>query len=278
VTAAAPIGGDTGNQVVGLVPAAGRATRLGPLPCSKEIYPIGLESSGSADGQQPVSCGELLLAAMRTAGARNAFVVLRSGKWDIPSYLGDGHRLGMNLAYVMMRLPHGTPFSLAQAMPFLDGARVVMGFPDILFEPRDAFVPLLARLDTTDADVVLGLFPTDRPEQMDMVQVDPAGRVRSIVIKPASTDLEFTWIIAAWRPAFTDFFRSHLDRADSCHPPTRRVGRPEMFVGDVLRAALDAGMTIESVPFPTGSCMDVGTFGGMLRATEQFSLSQEPST
>ena len=28
-------------EVVGLIPAAGMATRLQPFPCSKEVYPVG---------------------------------------------------------------------------------------------------------------------------------------------------------------------------------------------------------------------------------------------
>jgi len=34
------------QNVVGLVPATGRATRITPLPCSKELYPIGLGPIG----------------------------------------------------------------------------------------------------------------------------------------------------------------------------------------------------------------------------------------
>jgi glucose-1-phosphate thymidylyltransferase len=30
-------------EVIGLVPAAGRARRIAPLPCSKELYPIGFQ-------------------------------------------------------------------------------------------------------------------------------------------------------------------------------------------------------------------------------------------
>jgi len=29
------------EEVVGIIPASGRATRIAPLPCSKELYPVG---------------------------------------------------------------------------------------------------------------------------------------------------------------------------------------------------------------------------------------------
>ena len=31
------------REVVGLIPAAGEAKRIGPLLCSKELYPVGFE-------------------------------------------------------------------------------------------------------------------------------------------------------------------------------------------------------------------------------------------
>jgi glucose-1-phosphate thymidylyltransferase len=46
-------------------------------------------------------------------------VILREGKWDIPAYFNDGTALlDMHLAYLMMRQPFGSPFTLDQAYPF----------------------------------------------------------------------------------------------------------------------------------------------------------------
>lgn len=35
--------GKTAKQLVGLIPAAGRGTRLAPLPFSKELVPVGFQ-------------------------------------------------------------------------------------------------------------------------------------------------------------------------------------------------------------------------------------------
>jgi hypothetical protein len=37
------------DEVIGLIPCAGRASRISPLPCSKEVLPVGLRrtSDGS---------------------------------------------------------------------------------------------------------------------------------------------------------------------------------------------------------------------------------------
>ena len=61
---------------------------------------------------------------------------------------------------------------------------MALGFPDILFQPNDAYVKVLERLEANNADVVLGLFPTDKPQKAGMVDFDDSGKVRSIVEKP----------------------------------------------------------------------------------------------
>lgn len=245
-------------EVVGIVPAGGRATRLGSLPCSKEIFPIGFTATPEGK-QRPRAACEYLLEPMRRAGVRRVYVVLRPGKWDIPAFLGDGSPLGLQLAYLLQGLPHGTPFTLDQAYPFVRGDRVAFGFPDILFHPEDAFTPLLDRLDAGEAEVVLGLFETTRPEKMDMVEVDGRGRVRAIDIKPATTSLRHTWVLAVWNPAFTEFMHAYLARRAPDFEDPAAGGPVELFVGHVFQAALADGMPIEAVPFGDGWCADVGT-------------------
>jgi glucose-1-phosphate thymidylyltransferase len=205
---------------------------------------------------------------MRLAGVRRTYVVLRAGKWDIPAYLGDGHQLDMRLAYLMMGAPFGVPYTLDQAYRFLDRATVVFGFPDLLFQPDDAFVHLLNRRATTGADVVLGLFPADRPSKMDMVERGPEGRVREIVVKPAQTRLRYAWTIGVWGPVFTRFMHDYLGHWQ----PTTTDGatvEPELFIGEVIQAAVTSGMVVQSAAFPHGGCVDIGTSEDLLRAVRE---------
>ncbi len=261
----------TPPEVVGLVPAAGWGRRVAPLPCSKEIYPVGFHTGGKQKGRPRVAM-HYLLENMRRADVQKVYVVLREGKWDIPAYLGDGHELGLHVAYLMMRLPHGTPFTLDQAHPFVQDARVVFGFPDILFQADDAFVRLLEKQRRTGADVVLGLFPAHQPHKMDMVEADAEGRVRSIIIKPAKTLLKRTWIIAVWTPAFTAFMHTYLKHALGEQPPEAPFTEAEVFVGDVIQAAIDSDLHVASVAFPEGSYVDIGTPRDLRRAVRDAPL------
>src|SRR5262245_55704587 len=128
---------DTGRELelVGLIPAAGQATRIAPLPCSKEIFPVGFRTEPQSGTVRPKVVSHYLLEKMRRAGITRAYLVLRSGKWDIPAYYGDGAMLDMHLAYLLMGRPFGPPYTLDQAYPFLQNALVAFGFPDILFTP-----------------------------------------------------------------------------------------------------------------------------------------------
>ncbi len=255
-------------DTIGLIPAAGQALRLGPLPCSKELYPIGFQRE--TPSAPKVAC-QYLLERMRAAGITRAYIVLRAGKWDIPAYFGDGARLDMHLAYLLMGLPFGAPYTLDQAWPFVQQVRIALGFPDVLFEPADGFARLLVRQDRTGADVVLGLFPAHRPHKCDMVEIGAEHRVVRIVIKPQATELRYTWLIAVWKPTFTRFMHDYLAAASSKQPTAPR----ELFVGDVVQAAIDAGLRVEAERFEEGSAIDVGTPEDLRHAVRRYAGSPQ---
>jgi glucose-1-phosphate thymidylyltransferase len=241
-------------EIVGIVPAAGQATRISPLPCSKELYPIGLRRGES--GARPKVVSHYLFEHMRQAGIRKAYVILREGKWDIPAYFKDGTALlDMHLAYLMMHQPFGSPFSLDQAYPFVREKVVALGFPDIVFWPDDIFIRVIARHTQSDADVVLALVPCDRPHTADMIEVEASGRVRRLFIKQRETSLRYTWVVAVWTPAFTQFMRDYLNDAIRSGEAMRR----ELFVGDVIQAAIDRGMHVDSVTLSAGGYVDIGS-------------------
>lgn len=254
-----------------MIPAAGKATRLSPLPCSKELYPIGsMQLSDGCRAKPKVVC-QYLLERMQLAGITKAYIVLRDGKWDIPAYLGDGTNHGMNLAYVMMGLPYGTPYSVDQAFPFVKDAVVALGFPDILFKPGDGFIKLLSWQATGTADVVLGLFPADQPRKVDMVQLEDSGkRIRRIVIKPSQTHLHFTWGIAVWTPAFTAFMHNYVASKD-----VSVANHPELFVGSVIQAAIDDGMRVEGLQVSEDPFLDIGTPEDLVRAVNSYGAPSE---
>lgn len=252
----------TRRDVIGLVPMAGRATRISPLPCSKELYPVALQQL--AGGARPKVVSHFLLERMRLAGILNTFLVIREGKWDIPAYYNDGIALlDLNLAYVLARLPYGPPFSLDAAYPFVRDAIVATGFPDILFQPDDAFSHLLARQEAAQADVVLGLFPLPEPLVDDMVELDDDGRVRQYFIKQRVSHLKYSWMAAVWAPGFTQFMHDYLRE----YLQTNGAPEREFGIAHVVHAAVNAGLVVQTVAFPEGRFLDIGTPGGLAQAS-----------
>jgi len=251
---------------VALIPAAGLAKRLGRPAASKEILPVRFDPD---DVEARPVC-EYLLDSLSAAGVRRAFVILRMGKWDIPEVLGNGDRFGLRLAYLVTDATPGTPYTLDQASPLIGNGVVLLGFPDILYHPRDAFGALLRRTRDGRAEVVLGLFPAEDPCRMDMVDIDADGRVRDIVIKPETTTLTLTWVLAVWSPEFTRFMHDYLGSVlaavtDGRYPDPDSPHEP--YMGDVIRAAMAKGMRVEGVVFQGGNCVDIGTPEDLDRVT-----------
>jgi glucose-1-phosphate thymidylyltransferase len=113
---------------------------------------------------------------------------------------------------------------------------------------------LLAHQETSGADVVLGIFPADRPHKVDMLEVGANHRVTQIVIKPAETTLQQTWGVAVWTPVFTEFMHGFLAE----HEKTANQS-PELYVGNVVWAAIQAGLDVQGVPVSTKPYIDIGT-------------------
>jgi glucose-1-phosphate thymidylyltransferase len=249
------------RRIVGLIPAAGYATRLGTLSHSKEIHPIGTYSDPNGSVMRPKVVSHYLLEKMSYAGIDRAYFILRDGKWDIAAHFKDGAAVNMFLAYLLVTVPYGTPYTLDVAYPFVRDSLVALGFPDILFSPDDAYSRLIEHQVKSGADVVLGLFPTDQPQATDVVAFDNRGRIVEILTKPRHTILSHAWGIAVWTPTFTEFMHDYLADIPIPTKDTR-----ELFVGDVVQAGIKCGMRVEGVHISDTPFLDIGTPENLARA------------
>ena len=244
-------------EIIGLIPAGGVASRLGKIPCSKEVFPL-FDSSGKLT---VISAN--LIRCFKLAGICNILFIIRNGKWDIPEYFKDGRDFGVNIGYLIMNLPFGTPFTLNQAFPFVKDKIVALGFPDIVFEPVNAFIQLNEHLQSAIADIVMGLVPSDQYLKSDMIEFDEQGRINRIIIKQNRPDLKYSWFIALWKPSFTFFMKGFLEKLINTHPDGK-IHLPdnttrEVYVGDVIQAAIKNGLQVDYRIFEKGKYRDIGT-------------------
>jgi glucose-1-phosphate thymidylyltransferase len=170
--------------IVGVIPAAGYATRLQPLQCSKEVYPI---------HGRPVM--DYLLERMAAGAAGEIRVVTRPDKTDV---IENARRNG---ATVVEARPDSLAESLATGIAGTEPLdTILIGFPDSLWQPVDGYARILPLLDQ-GFEVALGLF---RPREADLrryetVVADSSGVVRSIDVKPAVPTSRWIWGCAAAR-------------------------------------------------------------------------------
>ncbi|GAA0934115.1 sugar phosphate nucleotidyltransferase [Virgisporangium aurantiacum] len=256
------------GRVFGVVPAAGVGSRLSPYRGPKELIQVGYRRAAPDDATRllPMAAVEHVLYGMRTGGVHNVLLTLSPAKWDIFRYLGDGREIGLELAYLCQDEPLGMPHALDLARPFVADHTVCMGMPDTIVAPRDCFAQLLEFHGTHRADLSLGVFPTDEPQALAPVLIEPGGhRVIAVVDKPAVPPAANTWGIACWSPAFTELLHEFVRGAAD----TR-----EQLLSDVFVAAMTAGLRVHGLAFGDGAYHDIGTATGVLRARARFEAQE----
>ena len=241
----------TNDRVLGLIPAAGRATRMGKLPCSKEILPLGLRTSAS--GTRVRVLADELFDELSAAGIRRAIIATDPVKTDIERYYGDATLDGIRLDYVYTESP-STVHTIDACYSRIRTQPVAFGFPDIILPPSAGFSRLLDELAAGDHDAVLGLFAAAHPQRVDMVRCDSSGALLDIAIKQNQTPAGYraTWALVVWNPAFTEHLHERVDAVASA------LAR-EPYVGDMLIDATQAGLRIQCVELSDAVCMDAGT-------------------
>ena len=227
----------------GIIPAAGRGSRIQPLAFSKELLPVG---SRMEDGvERPCAVSEYLVDRMIRGGADKLCFVISPGKSDILAYYGGGYR-DAAIAYAVQPQPAGLCDAIFRAAPFVarDEA-VLVGLPDTVWFPEDGLAGL-------PADVLsFLLFPVEQPEFFDAVVLDDEGRVLDIKVKqPGAAP---GWIWGAFKmpgSVLHDLHKLWLERL--C---------VDEYFGTLVNAYLAAGG--QAVGVRAGRAyVDVGTLGG----------------
>ena len=263
------------KNVTGVIPAAGSGTRVSPLPLSKELFPVSINEDGES-GSGTESAGSYLRVAssylagqMIAAGAGKIFWIIRRGKWDIPDYYTKTEAGNGRFAWIVVNETESVSETIDKAYIFLEDQIVLTGFPDLVISPDNAFSILLQKFNKSEADVLLGLFPATETASVDMVEFESDSEkeireIQSIRIKPETTSLEYTWLMAAWRPAFTRFLHDQLeDRENSLAKGAEHAKNSELHLGYVINSAISEGYKVYGHLFRNGRYRDYGSKSGI---------------
>ena len=226
----------------GIIPAAGRGSRIQPLAFSKELLPVGSRRENGRE--RPCAVSEYLLERMVKAGVDKVSFVISPGKSDIMEYFGASYGPAA-IAYVVQPEPLGLCDAIFRAEPLIGRHdSVVVGLPDTIWFPADALTAL------PDGFAFL-LFPVKQPQFFDAVVVDETGRVTAIEVKQAAA--RSNWIWGAFRlPGAT---------LRDLHRLWRQPDRGDEFVGTLVNAWIAAGGEAYGTKAGT-AYVDVGTFDG----------------
>lgn len=233
----------------GIVPAAGRGTRMQPLAFSKELLPMVAERADG--GERPAAVAEHLLERMVLAGVDRICMVIAPGKSDIMEYFGAEWG-GARIAYVVQPSPLGLCDAVFRALPLIHpDQHVVVGLPDTIWQPCDALAAL-------PRDVLsFLLFPVEEPRHFDAVVLDAAGGVLAIDVKSPAARSRWIWG-AIGMPG-------HV--LGDLHRLWAEDGRGDEYVGTLINAWLAQGNA--AVGVKAGErYVDVGTPAGWRMAME----------
>ena len=105
-----------------------------------------------------------------------------------------------------------------------------------------------------DADVVLGLFPADQPQNADGVMMDSNGMIRRVFAKPHDAQQNNVWAAAVWKPIFSQFMHEYLTNLEL--PLSYNI---ELQIGHVIDIAIEKGLRVAGTHVSEHPPIDVGT-------------------
>ena len=245
------------EELIGLIPAAGKGVRLG-LPYPKELYPVIRDNR-----YKPIS--QFVLDNLKIASVQHVAIVINETKHQMIGYFGSGRRFGCKISYIYQEqtvaegnsTSPGLAHALDSAYHLTKKKTVFFGMADTIMQPSDVFKTAFQSAHPED-DLILALFPTERPEKFGMVQLDEYNRVLKIIDKPQKTNLTEMWGCIIWRPRFTEFLHDCVNQQD---------------ISDfalIINMAIDVGFIVRGVSFQNGQFIDLGTYDEIMEMDLRF--------
>jgi glucose-1-phosphate thymidylyltransferase len=240
----------------GIVPAAGRGTRIQPLAFSKELLPLGSRTYNGTE--RLCAAGEHIIERMIMGGVNRICLVIAPDKFDILQYFGDSYGTA-KIAYVVQNRAAGLCDAIFRAHCVIASDEpVVVGLPDTIWFPKQALA------DLPDDQLSFLLFPIEHPQFYDAVLL-AGDAVQEIQVKRANADSN--WIWGAFKMPGREFEALRkLWLARQCQ---------DEYFGTLVNAYLAAGGS--AIGIRTGAdYVDIGTLHGY-RAGLDLLADKDPS-
>ena len=235
------------SKYYGLLPAAGLATRMRPFRYPKELLPVHYQFVEENEYVRPKLLIEHSLEALSLGGVNQLYIVVPEWKPEIMRYLEDGEQFGHHISYLYNSKALGLADALLSGYPWLNDKITCFAMPDTVFSPVTAFKDIINELETQNADLVLGVFPSDEAQNFGTVEFDKNGKIIQVEEKPLVPKVNNAWGIAVWNVKFWDFFKKQSENME-----------PGISITDTFDKAAKNGLDVRCVYFADGWYKDIG--------------------
>jgi len=231
----------------GIILAGGSGTRLYPATqvVSKQLLPI---------YDQPMIYYPL--STLMLAGIRDVLVI--STEVDLPRFeqlLGDGTRWGMNFSYAVQPEPRGLAEAFIIGREFIGGDAVALILGDNIFYAQGLAAKLHTASEKTEGATVF-CYQVRDPERYGVAEIDPSGRVLSIVEKPPVP-------ASHWAVTGLYFYDNQVvDVARGVRPSARG----ELEITCIIQWYLDQGLLGAELLGRGAAWLDTGTHDSLMDA------------
>jgi glucose-1-phosphate thymidylyltransferase len=241
------------NEYVGIVPAAGKGSRMASFFFPKELTLITLPNNKICYNNHSKfqrSLCEFALECLTYANINTAYVIINNNKYELINFLKDGQDFGLNLSYIYQPNTQGLPFAIDSAFPFIRHQCVSLVLPDAIIEPSIALKQMLTLFKNKKEDIILGVFEYKDPTELCQVVYDENYHVIRLYDKSSKVRIHNTWGMAAWRPRFNDFLHNYLKEVHTKH---------EISLAEVFNEAIAKGIEIVAHPLKNSVYIDIGS-------------------
>ena len=237
----------------GLIPAAGKGTRLEPITLAipKELLVVGDKA-----------IIEHVIEAMKTAGVREIVIVVGWKKHAILDYLGSGERLGVKLTYVVQDGRGGLAKAVAAGEHAIGNESFLVVLGDNFFYPKTFLKDIIEFHNRADADAAVGVTEVEDPTRHGMIKPGELSQVIDIVEKPSlekSPSKLGCMGVYVFKPVIFDAIRK-----------TKPGVKNEYQLTDSIKILIDAGYKVFYQKIE-GKHIDVGTIEDFKKANLFFS-------
>jgi len=232
----------------GVIPAAGRGTRLEPvtLAIPKELLIVGDKA-----------IIEYVIEAMKSVGVTDISIVVGWRKHAILDYLGSGERLGVKLTYVVQDNRTGLAKAVLTAEHVIGDELFLVILGDNFFYPQTFLKEILAFHYEKKADATIGVAEIEDTTRHGIIRPGPENRILDLVEKPQPKDAPSNLgIIGVY------IFSSSIFKAIKKIKPGVNN---EYQLTDAIKMMIDTGSQVYYSKI-NGTHIDIGTLNDLKKA------------